>query len=727
MTARKQRTSFRFWRAALVACFVLSVVAPLLTLAPRDAGAVGINVIYDGTIKGAIDPCKLKIEQACPDGVSRTPEMLFLAQVAAAYWSVIFHDAHNLTIRVAWVAGEDPFTRVEQVDAQGRPKLADILVRADYNWFYDPTPFDDEEFEMTPKLFRDTHPAERVEAFDGDVPEIFEVGYNGVGPGADLLTMLLHEVGHAIGLHPDIINNRPVVPCDPDGDRHYWVDPALTGGASVGIKGFEQYKDFPITLGQNAGASESGEDRQLAGNHDKQLVLADCAHLAAGGIKECGKDNACKRHQALMWPGMVPGARSRPSVTDILAIATAAGWQEVHLPRKYSLGSGLWLDDATWLGGRQPNAGNNVYIVNRETDTDITLYGKGQAREVLVSEGNSLNVTFGTLDVYRLDATGADTIVTVDTGALLDAVYVDIGPGATLDIAGAEADIFWTLVNNGTVRGGAARIELRGLDNKGTIRSNGGTLEIVSLSANPALDVDGSNWSITRVLEATTGDLIFDGPLTDAVGAAIRVGNGYAISFTEGWTQEFTGVQSTALTFQGQGTVHGATTLGGYVDPDGSGRFTDATTFGNTSHTLIALGGLMPGAEHDELIFDGEVSFAGALDLSLANGFMPAPNDSFVIARYAAHSGAYTTVTGWELPNFKRLELEYDATELRVVARLAGDMNGDGQWTNADIGLLTQSFGPCAPDPIPCRGDMDKDGDIDHDDLQILIRLINAS
>ena len=64
---------------------------------------------------------------------------------------------------------------------------------------------------------------------------------------------------------------------------------------------------------------------------------------------------------------------------------------------------------------------------------------------------------------------------------------------------------------------------------------------------------------------------------------------------------------------------------------------------------------------------------------------------------------------------------------MRVVARLAGDMNGDGQWTNQDKPLLAQSFGPCPADPIPCTGDMDQDGDIDHHDLKILNDLVKEA
>jgi hypothetical protein len=715
-------------RRALAACFVVALLAPYFAFAPRDAGAVGIYVYYDDSIASAVDPCELDDSPACPSGVPLNDDLELYAQIASAYWAVIFHDAHDMTIRVGWVTGEAPFARVVDVDDQGRPLLADVLITADFNWFWDPTPFEDEEFDMAPKLYRDAHPAEQAEAYNGDVPEILEVGYNGEGDDWDILTTLLHEMGHAIGLHPDIINSRPVVPCTEDlqtGDPYYHVDPDLVGGANMSIKAFEQTEDFPIGIG----TGQSG--RQLAG-FDEQTIQFDCAHLAAGGIQECEGDPDCEAYQSLMWQGMLHDARSRPSITDILAIATAAGWQEVHLPRKYSLGSGIWSEGDTWLGGRVPNAGNDVYILNQESEVVVTLYDEGDADNVLITDGNDLDITFGTLDGRRVTARGDGTTVTVDSGSLLDTVYVDLFQGAMMYVTDATADIFWTLYSDGFLRGGDAEIELNRLVNDGDIRSNGGPLTIVSTDDGPSLDVDGTmEWETDRQLRATTGDLTFDGQINDPVGIAVVVGGGYTMTFTEGWEQQFTNNPATTLQMLGtlaEATISGETTLWGNVDVAGLGRFNDDVTFvgDNFSHLAIAIGGPTPGTQHDQLTFDQHVSFASYLDLTLQGGFMPAPNDEFVIASYASYSGQFGYVTGWDLGNFLRLELEYDASELRAVARLAGDMNGDGQWTHQDKPLLAQSFGACQPDPIPCRGDIDADGDIDKDDLKLLHNLIKG-
>ncbi len=59
---------------------------------------------------------------------------------------------------------------------------------------------------------------------------------------------------------------------------------------------------------------------------------------------------------------------------------------------------------------------------------------------------------------------------------------LDIYTDATLHLADANADIFWTLYNDGLIRGGNSEIELHTLINDGGIRSNGGPLTIVSTS-----------------------------------------------------------------------------------------------------------------------------------------------------------------------------------------------------------------------------------------------------
>lgn len=736
----------------LVALLMLS----LLPAASKPVDAISIKVVYDDTVPNAVDPCADESYPACVDGEPRTDEMLFLVQVAAAYWASIFQDSHLYDIRVAWVIDSMPSAQTTNIDAQGRPTSAIVRVPANMSFWYDPTPFDDEEFDMKPRLYRDTHPAEQAEAFKGAPPEIFEVGYNGTGPGGDLLTILLHELGHAIGMHKNVAKAGRNPSCDEDTNLYYDLDPSMLGGAQMSLKAYEMFGTFDLVdHGHSHGDDDHDRDRErpgdivsdpsrtshAAGNIDKPSLGFDCSHLALGGIKACDGDSECQSHQALMWVGMLPNARARPSIADILAIAVAAGWQEVHLPRKYSLDSGNWTDGNTWLGTRVPNAGNNVYIINRDDHVTVNLYNLGQGRDVVISDGNDLNVIFGTLDAYRVTMSDHGTTLLADSGALIDVVYLSAGPGSTIDLAnGATVDAFWSVRSDGLLRGGGDSVlETRDFENRGTIRANGGVFTIRAKTDTSSLDLDGkAEWPFTKSIEALAGHLVFDGAIADPVNAAVKIGAGYSVSFTHGWQQAYTGDIANALVLNGMtadAVVHGDTLLGGYVVVDGRGRFTSPVAFQPyAGRVQIDIDGLTPVTGHDQIVFEQSVEFSGVLDLIVGNqgdggqlyefvlvtpGFVPQPNDEFVIMTYASHSGAFQQINGWSHGSL-RLYPEYGETELRIVARLIGDVSGDGQLTNADKSALAQSFGPCEPNPVPCVGDINADGVIDQQDLHLL-------
>lgn len=705
---------------AIVIALMVTIVGGLA----NPVGAVGITIIYDPTIPGAIDPCDAEDElPACADDEDRTNDMIFLAQVAAAYWSTILHDAHSIEIHTAWVVDQAPSAGIVSADANGRALEARLRVPADLPWYYDQTPFDDDEFDMEPRLYRDTHPHEQGEAFDGDPPEIFEVSYVGFGPGNDLLTVLLHEIGHILGLNTDTFSAVPT--CDEENDPYYHIDPALVGGATMALRAYTTYKDFPET------GSVQGAIGPLS-HIDQQVDVVDCAHLALGGIQECNDEPICETHQALMWFASYPNSRMRPGAADILAIATAAGWEDVHLPRKFSVTSGLWQEGSTWISNLPPQDGNDVYILNQEEDVLITIHEDEAADNITITDGNELRVLFGDLDARRISASLAGTTVSADSGATIDAVYIDVGAGSMLDVSiGSSVDVFWDLTNatNGTIRGGGdSVIEVNRLLNRGTIRANGQSLMIRSSQDGPALDLNGPLYPYAYV-EATAGDLVFDGVLTDPVGAAVTIGSGHSITFTEGWTKQQTYDPETALRLLGinaVATIHGDSQLAGETIVDGLGRVTSDVDFGPLSILRLTLGAALPAADYDQLDVDGDVQFAGTLDLQLAPGFAPEANEAYTLVTYGSHAGAFSAIQGWDLGDL-RLYPEYTASELRVVARFLGDVNGDGVVNNKDKSALAKSFGACTPNPVPCSGDIDGDGDIDTNDLHLLKDILQNS
>ena len=631
-------------------------------LATVSTQAINIQVLYDQGGVGAVDPCSLILVdgnlewqyEACALGVDRTPDLEALVVAAAAHWMDIIEDGpHTIILRFWWHDESFPDANVDAVNGNGWPTDVRIRIPVDGNFFYDATPSVDDEFDMFPKLYRTTHPDEQAEAFSGNPPEIFEVGYNGQETSSlpnDLFTIVLHEVTHTVGLDNDVIGAGPAT-CLAFPNHFYDLDPNLLGGAVMSLKAW-----------------------------DDGVVSEDCQHLALGGITACITD-LCKSHQALMWTGFFPNSRSRPAISDILAVATAAGWQDLDLPRKFSLAGGLWSDPTTWLGDRVPDAGDGVYVMNMPLTT-VSMFVPGSAADVTVTDGNLLAV-FSQLSVGgTITVAGVGSVLGADVGSSVTATDLNIEEDALLDVpVGGVVDVF-RLRNEEEIRG-AGSIDVVSLTNNRTIRSNGGHLLFTSSNFNPPFDLDGNPDAPFAKIEALLGDVTFDGALTDPLGMDIRVGAGYTLTFTNGWEQALE--LGASVTLQGtttEATISGDSVLGWDLEVEGLGRFTDDVTFTGGGKLIITLNGTTPGSQHNQLQVDGQVDLSDAeLRILLEPGYLPGVGDEFTVLLSPGILGPFEQVSGEDIAGtLNSFDVIYNPGSVVLAVRGPAGAVPDGLW-----------------------------------------------
>lgn len=159
-----------------------------------------------------------------PQGVDRTYELVEIVEAAKTIWEDLLEDERTLAITYGWSD-----LREGVLGVQGARILFDthtITGSTPRSWFFDHTPLNHSEFDFSvgQRLAGDgdTDPS----WFTGEVPSQLEIGYVGRpiqdGRGYDLLTVVLHEMGHWLGV-------------DASGDVA--INPDFVAGATMGIRG----------------------------------------------------------------------------------------------------------------------------------------------------------------------------------------------------------------------------------------------------------------------------------------------------------------------------------------------------------------------------------------------------------------------------------------------------------------------------------------------------------
>ena len=356
----------------------------LVSLLPYAANAIEINIRYDA---GFLTEPELRPMED-PNGT----RLWTVVNAAAEYYESIFLDDRVFDFDIAW-SQRPPGSLATAGGSQT------IAFNGAVNWFIDDSdPWTHEEFDLDfqsvrRSVYQDATPAQQSSWFRGDVPGSLEYGLVGNSNGTeadltdfDLLTVAFHEIAHLISRFGS-----------PDGLDGFWdFDTSLIGGRSVGMA----------------------------------TISNDSSHI--------------QNNQSILFPTIGASIRRLPSTADLLGIASNWGWTNVDLPRKEFIGGSSWNTAGNWIGSRVPDAGDDVYIRNRDQLSTITLTGTTRAANLFLGERSWL-VT-GSNDLFvdplqgtvMVDGAGTDTTLFVDAGGSLQTGTVLLQNQGTIRLRGGQ-------------------------------------------------------------------------------------------------------------------------------------------------------------------------------------------------------------------------------------------------------------------------------------------------
>ncbi len=478
-------------------------------------------------------------------------------QTAAEHWQSILHDNRAMTIVYGYDAlsggkvGQTYFTAPDGSPLDGAgdivqtlPTSAVIGIDTGTNWFLDPTPEDHSEFAMQQILYRDLPNNTQTFAYSGSPPDLLEAGYWGdalpAAPAAaqnsaDMLSVVLHEMGHALGMLNELgIHGGVHENADGDYDVH-WT----------------------YVFGQVMATDILGTDGE---------------HLASP--------------HTLMFSPMALGRRYLPSATDIFAVAAAADWQDVHLPRRDFLGGFIWNLDGGWVGALPPESNSDAWVRHG----DVTgLFADGEAWSLVVRDDSTVQTNNFTLTVSseaRVEGGTGTGESAIEVEGDLIAGLLTAADGGRVEVQGGHAQALGIVTEPGGILVGQGNASMWALDNNGTLAGqDSGTLIVNTVSG--ALDLDGAQES--GLVDATTGSIRLADGLSDAFDGDMIVGHGESVEVVPGWTVGPGGLVSLAgESIAGHARIEGgAMVLEGSLEATGRARIDADLTIESSASVVV--------------------------------------------------------------------------------------------------------------------------------------------
>jgi T5SS/PEP-CTERM-associated repeat protein len=413
--------------------------------------------------------------------------------------------------------------------------------------------------------------------------------------------------------------------------------------------------NFPAATWEPAGNTPSSVANNLfvgaGGASGARLFLTNGGALAVGIQSVIGRAAASSNNL-----GVVSGAGSLWSSASHFFIGDSGAANTLVIT------NGGRVENAEGYLGLAPGANNNRVIVtgsNSVWNNSGFLYvgNAGSSNSLLITNGGAVQATR-----VRVGFTvaSAGNLLTVAGGSLT--VSNEFGPATP-----AELDVR----RGGVVlSGGAITADRLLLTNgaPGQFTFSAGTLNVRTAAvanAAPFIVGNGSSAATYRMTGAPTSTHAF--------------ANGLLLS--------------TNATLTGNGTIAGnVTNFGALLPGTGAGalRINGDLRLRPSAGLTFEIGGLIATNDYDQVTVTNFVEFAGALSLTLLNGYVPGGSDSFTLMKFGSRAGTFANAAhGARLntsDNLYSFLVSYSATNLVVGsilpvggAALPPDSDGDGQ------------------------------------------------
>jgi hypothetical protein len=337
----------------------------------------------------------------------------------------------------------------------------------------------------------------------------------------------------------------------------------------------------------------------------------------------------------------VSSLRVVSTTVNVLGTLTVGGLLEVLGSGTLNVTGQVNANSYSQNGGTLSGTGS-LTVSGQATWTSGTMSGTGtttfNGNATITANGNIQNLVGG----RKLNLAGTTTF---------DGANGDFRTGSnvtTINNSGIFLDQTTGTTRIASPFGGSA--DQATFNNTGTLRKTGSaTTTIISVFNNSGtVDIQSGSLAFTVAYTQTAGETKL---------------NGGALS------------SSTTLTLQGgkltgTGTVTANVSNAALVSPGASpGQLTISGSYTQTSVGAlnVEIGGLTAETEFDRLAISGSATLSGTLNVSLINGFLPNPGDSFQIMTFASRSGSFTTINGLDLGGGRSFQVNLTGTSLSLV------------------------------------------------------------